>query len=248
MDEQEITVPDYRVVSVYDISQTEGKELPEAHVNMLSGDVERFEELQAALEKSSPYAISIEPILDGAKGRCFYNEQRIAVNEGMSELQTLKTAIHEVAHARLYEKKLHLAEDKRPDKATREVQAESVAYAVCQYWGLDTSDYSFGYIANWSSGRNLEELQASLETIQAAANDLINEMEIHLLELQQQREAQQEQQPKEQEAAYQLDNGNTLFVQTTETGYDYTLYGPDFKALDGGQLDNPDLSLLEAPT
>ena len=246
MDEQEITVPDYRVVSVYDISQTEGKELPEAHVNMLSGDVERFEELQAALEKSSPYAISIEPILDGAKGRCFYNEQRIAVNEGMSELQTLKTAIHEVAHARLYEKNLHLAEDKRPDKATCEVQAESVAYAVCQYWGLDTSDYSFGYIANWSSGRNLEELQASLETIQAAANDLINEMEIHLLELQQQREAQQEQQPKEQEAAYQLDNGNTLFVQTTETGYDYTLYGPDFKALDGGQLDNPDLSLLEA--
>ena len=114
MDEQEITVPDYRVVSVYDISQTEGKELPEAHVNMLSGDVERFEELQAALEKSSPYAISIEPILDGAKGRCFYNEQRIAVNEGMSELQTLKTAIHEVAHARLYEKNLHLAEDKRP--------------------------------------------------------------------------------------------------------------------------------------
>ena len=213
---------------------------------MLSGDVERFEELQAALEKSSPYAISIEPILDGAKGRCFYNEQRIAVNEGMSELQALKTAIHEVAHARLYEKNLHLAEDKRPDKATREVQAESVAYAVCQYWGLDTSDYSFGYIANWSSGRNLEELQASLETIQTAANDLINEMEIHLLELQQQREAQQEQQPKEQEAAYQLDNGNTLFVQTTETGYDYTLYGPDFKALDGGQLDNPDLSLLEA--
>ena len=246
MDEQEITVPDYRVVSVYDISQTEGKELPEAHVNMLPGDVERFEELQAALEKSSPYVISIEPILDGAKGRCFYNEQRIAVNEGMSELQTLKTAIHEVAHARLYEKNLHLAEDKRPDKATREVQAESVAYAVCQYWGLDTSDYSFGYIANWSSGRNLEELQASLETIQAAANDLINEMEIHLLELQQQREAQQEQQPKEQEAAYQLDNGNTLFVQTTETGCDYTLYGPDFKALDGGQLDNPDLSLLEA--
>ena len=104
MDEQEITVPDYRVVSVYDVSQTEGKELPEAHVDMLSGDVEQFQDLQAALERSSPYAISIEPILDGAKGRCFYLEQRIAVNEGMGELQTLKTAIHEVAHARLYEK------------------------------------------------------------------------------------------------------------------------------------------------
>ena len=198
MDEQEITVPDYRVVSVYDVSQTEGKELPEAHVDMLSGDVEQFQDLQAALERSSPYAISIEPILDGAKGRCFYLEQRIAVNEGMGELQTLKTAIHEVAHARLYEKNSHLAEDKQPDKATREVQAESVAYAVCQYWGLDTSDYSFGYIANWSSGRDLKELQASLETIRAAANDLINEMEIHLLELQQERQAQQEHAATEQ--------------------------------------------------
>ena len=200
MDEQEITVPDYRVVSVYDVSQTEGKELPEAHVDMLSGDVEQFQDLQAALERSSPYAISIEPILDGAKGRCFYLEQRIAVNEGMGELQTLKTAIHEVAHARLYEKNSHLAEDKQPDKATREVQAESVAYAVCQYWGLDTSDYSFGYIANWSSGRDLKELQASLETIRAAANGLINEMEIHLLELQQERQAQQEHAAPEQAA------------------------------------------------
>ena len=198
MEEQEITVPDYRVVSVYGVSQTEGKELPEAHVDMLSGDVEQFQDLQAALERSSPYSISIEPILDGAKGRCFYLEQRIAVNEGMSELQTLKTAIHEVAHARLYEKNSHLAEDKQPDKATREVQAESVAYAVCQYWGLDTSDYSFGYIANWSSGRDLKELQASLETIRAAANDLINEMEIHLLELQQERQAQQEHAATEQ--------------------------------------------------
>ena len=198
MEEQEITVPDYRVVSVYDVSQTEGKELPKTHVDMLSGDVEQFQDLQAALEKSSPYAISIEPVWDGAKGRCLYLEQRITVNAGMSELQTLKTAIHEVAHARLYEKNSHLAEDKQPDKATREVQAESVAYAVCQYWGLDTSDYSFGYIANWSSGRDLKELQASLETIRAAANDLINEMEIHLLELQQERQAQQEHAATEQ--------------------------------------------------
>ena len=198
MEEQEITVPDYRVVSVYDVSQTEGKELPKTHVDMLSGDVEQFQDLQVALERSSPYAISIEPVLDGTKGRCFYLEQRITVNAGMSELQTLKTAIHEVAHARLYEKNSHLAGDKQPDKATREVQAESVAYAVCQYWGLDTSDYSFGYIANWSSGRDLKELQASLETIRAAANDLINEMEIHLLELQQERQAQQEHAATEQ--------------------------------------------------
>ena len=231
MEEKEIMVPDYRVVSVYDVSQTEGKELPEAHVAMLSGDVERFEELQAALEKSSPYAISIEPILDGAKGRCFYNEQRIAVNEDMSELQSLKTAIHEVAHARLYEKNSRLAEDKRPDKATREVQAESVAYAVCQYYGLDTSDYSFGYIANWSSGRNLDELQASLETIRAAANDLINEMEIHLLELQQQRQAQQEQQPGVTDTAPEVEAQPAAETITPQAGTD-TPQEPEAPALD----------------
>ena len=191
MEEQTITVPDYRAVSVYDVSQTEGKELPTTHVDVLDGDVEHFQNLQAALTQASPYPISIEPILDGAKGRCFYLEQRIAVNEGMSELQTLKTSIHEVAHARLYEKNSNLPEDQMPDRATREVQAESVAYTVCQYFGLDTSDYSFGYIANWSSGKDLEELQASLETIRSTANDLINEMEAHLLELQQQRQAQQ---------------------------------------------------------
>ena len=191
MEEQTITVPDYRAVSVYDVSQTEGKELPTTHVDVLDGDVEHFQDLQAALIQASPYPISIEPILDGAKGRCFYLEQRIAVNEGMSELQTLKTSIHEVAHARLYEKNSNLPEDQMPDRATREVQAESVAYTVCQYFGLDTSDYSFGYIANWSSGKDLEELQASLETIRSTANNLINEMEAHLLELQQQRQAQQ---------------------------------------------------------
>lgn len=210
-------------------------------------DAAEIAELNAALQNPRGGFESIGQIIDYTENVDYYVHLLDVMSAGqLGDYYLNRSGIHEVAHARLYEKNLHLAEDKRPDKATREVQAESVAYAVCQYWGLDTSDYSFGYIANWSSGRNLEELQASLETIQAAANDLINEMEIHLLELQRQREAQQEQQPKEQEAAYQLDNGNTLFVQTTETGYDYTLYGPDFKALDGGQLDNPDLSLLEA--
>ena len=322
MEEQTITVPDYRAVSVYDVSQTEGKELPTTHVDVLDGNVEHFQDLQAALTQASPYPISIEPILDGAKGRCFYLEQRIAVNEGMSELQTLKTSIHEVAHARLYEKNSNLPEDQMPDRATREVQAESVAYTVCQYFGLDTSDYSFGYIANWSSGKDLEELQASLETIRSTANNLINEMEAHLLELQQQRQAQQAveqtveptveqaaeqpapdsvfsklppeqqqemtdsvkamlqtlidadvkstgevtqgtldaiqtqgfvlsgdgtlQRAEAQEAAYRLESGNILFIQTSENGFDYTMYGPDYKEIDGGQLDNTEYSLSEA--
>ena len=126
-------------------------------------------------------------------------------------------------------------------------EAESVAYAVCQHYGLDTSDYSFGYVAGWSSGRELSELKASLETIRKAANELITDIDGHLAQLQQERETKQEaEQPQEQEAAYRLENGNTLYVQTSETSYDYTLYGPDNKELDGGQLDNPDLSMLAA--
>ena len=122
-----------------------------------------------------------------------------------------------------------------------------MAYAVCQHYGLDTSDYSFGYVAGWSSGRELSELKATLETIRKAANELITDIDGHLAQLQQEREAKQEaEQPQEQEAAYRLENGNTLYVQTSETSYDYTLYGPDNKELDGGQLDNPDLSMLAA--
>lgn len=126
-------------------------------------------------------------------------------------------------------------------------EAESVAYAVCQHYGLDTSDYSFGYVAGWSSGRELSELKASLETIRKAANELITDIDGHLAQLQQEREAKQEaEKPQEQEAAYRLENGNTLHVQTSETGYDYTLYGSDNKELDGGQLDNSDLSMMAA--
>ena len=197
-EEQEVTVPAFKVVTVFDISQTEGKEFPMPYINELAGDVEQYQDFFAALEQSSPYPISIEPIFDGAKGRCFYTEQRIAINEGMSELQTLKTAIHEVAHAKLHAIDREApaeGQEARPDRRTREVQAESVAYTVCQYYGLDTSDYSFGYVADWSSGMELSELRASLETIRATASELITEIDGHLAQLQQQREAQQEQQP-----------------------------------------------------
>ena len=131
----------------------------------------------------------------------------------------------------------------RPDSRTREVQAESVAYAVCQHYGLDTSEYSFGYVAGWSSGRELAELKASLEIIRNAAHELISALDEHLAELRQQRETELS---TAQEAAFALDNGNTLFIQTCDSGYDYTLYGPDNKALDGGQLDAPGLTLKDA--
>ena len=320
---QEIQVPAFKIVSVFDVSQTEGEPLPSIGVEELTGSVERYGEFFKALEQTSPVPIGFEDIPGGSHGYYHLTEKRIAIQEGMSELQTLKTAIHEIAHSKLHAidpEAPAIEQADRPDSRTREVQAESVAYAVCQHYGLDTSDYSFGYVAGWSSGKDLKELKASLETIRATAHELITTIDSHLAQLQKERQAQQEQpqaapleqaaeQPdpdsvfsklppeqqemtdsvkamlqtlidadlkstgevsqgtKEaaqaqgftiagdgtleqakapQEAAYRLENGDYLYIQTSETGYDYTLYDPDYKELDGGQLDNPDLSLAEA--
>ena len=321
---KEIQVPAFKIVSVFDVSQTEGEPLPSIGVEELTGSVERYGEFFKALEQTSPVPIGFEDIPGGSHGYYHLTEKRIAIQEGMSELQTLKTAIHEIAHSKLHAidpEAPAIEQADRPDSRTREVQAESVAYAVCQHYGLDTSDYSFGYVAGWSSGKDLKELKASLETIRATAHELITTIDGHLAQLQKERQAQQEQpqaapleqaaeQPdpdsvfsklppeqqqemtdsvkamlqtlieadlkstgevsqgaKEaaqaqgftiagdgtleqaeapQEAAYRLESGDYLYIQTSETGYDYTLYGPDYKELDGGQLDNPDLSLAEA--
>ena len=321
---QEIQVPAFKIVSVFDVSQTEGEPLPSIGVEELTGSVERYGEFFKALEQTSPVPIGFEDIPGGSHGYYHLTEKRIAIQEGMSELQTLKTAIHEIAHSKLHAidpEAPAIEQADRPDSRTREVQAESVAYAVCQHYGLDASDYSFGYVAGWSSGKDLKELKASLETIRATAHELITTIDGHLAQLQKERQAQQEQpqaapleqaaeQPdpdsvfsklppeqqqemtasvkamlqtlieadlkstgevsqgtKEaaqaqgftiagdgtleqakapQEAAYRLESGEYLYIQTSETGYDYTLYGPDYKELDGGQLDNPDLSLAEA--
>ena len=321
---QEIQVPAFKIVSVFDVSQTEGEPLPSIGVEELTGSVERYGEFFKALEQTSPVPIGFEDIPGGSHGYYHLTEKRIAIQEGMSELQTLKTAIHEIAHSKLHAidpEAPAIEQADRPDSRTREVQAESVAYAVCQHYGLDTSDYSFGYVAGWSSGKDLKELKASLETIRATAHELITTIDDHLAQLQKERQAQQEQpqaapmeqaaeQPdpdsvfsklppeqqqemtdsvkamlqtlidadlkstgevsqetKEaaqaqgftiagdgtleqaeapQETAYRLESSDYLYIQTSETGYDYTLYGPDYKELDGGQLDNPDLSLAEA--
>ena len=195
METQEITIPAYKVVSVFDVSQTEGKELPDLSVSELTGDVEQYRDFFTALERTSPFAIAFETLDGGAKGRCYYEENRIAIHEGMSELQNIKTAIHEISHATMHD----TAPDDptRPDRRTREVQAESVAYAVCQHYGLDTSDYSFGYVAGWSSGKELSELKGSLETIRSTAAKLIETIDGHFAEIQQEKAAVQEQ---EQEA------------------------------------------------
>ena len=196
-EEREIEIPAFRVVTVFDVSQTEGKEIPDIAVSELTGSVEQYQDFFAALEKASPVPIAFENIEGGAHGYYHLEEKRIAIDEGMSELQTLKTAIHEIAHA-----KLHAIDKDAPITE----QAESVAYAVCQHYGLDTSDYSFGYVAGWSSGRELSELKASLETIRKAANELITDIDGHLAQLQQEREAKQEaEQPQEQQTPDQTE-------------------------------------------
>ena len=192
-EEKEITIPAYKVVSVFDVSQTEGKELPDIAVDALTGDVEQYSDFFAALEKTSPVPIGFEKIEGGAHGYYHLEDKRIALDEGMSELQTLKTAIHEIAHAKLHDIDMNAPKDEqqpRVDRRTREVEAESVAYTVCQHYGLDTSDYSFGYVAGWSSGRELAELKSSLETIRSAAADIINSIDGHIAELQKQHEAE----------------------------------------------------------
>ena len=219
-EEKEITIPAFKVVSVFDISQTEGKELPDIAVDMLTGDVECFKDVFAALEKTSPVPIGFEKIEGNSHGYYHLEEKRIAIDEGMSELQTIKTAIHEIAHAKLHDIDPNAPKEEqagRPDRRTREVQAESVAYAVCQHYGLDTSDYSFGYVAGWSSGRELDELKSSLETIRSTAAEIINSIDEHLQEIQKERDKEQAQKGTTIEAAepdkdtfsiYQLKRGD----------------------------------------
>ena len=207
-EEKEVTIPAYKVVSVFDVSQTEGKELPDIAVDELTGDVDRYKDFFAALEKTSPVPIAFENIEGGSHGYYHLEDKRIAINEGMSELQTLKTAIHEIAHAKLHDIDLNAPKDEQQphvDRRTREVEAESVAYTVCQHYGLDTSDYSFGYVAGWSSGRELSELKSSLETIRSAAAEIINSIDENLAELQKAQDkeqtAGQEQPTREEQAA-----------------------------------------------
>ena len=203
---QETQVPAFKIVSVFDVSQTEGEPLPSIGVDELAGNVEQYEDFFKALEQTSPVPMAFEDIPGGSHGYYHLTEKRIAIQENMSELQTLKTAIHEIAHAKLHAIDPDAPVTKqadRPDSHTREVQAESVAYAVCQHYGLDTSDYSFGYVAGWSSGKDLKELRASLETIRATAHELITTIDGHLAELQQQRQAQQAVEQTVEQAAEQ---------------------------------------------
>ena len=169
----EITVNAFKPVSTFDVSQTEGEPIPTIGVNELSGSVEGYETLLAAIKEVVPVPISFEQIDSGAKGYFHLEENRIVVQEGMSEAQTVKTLLHEASHQALHSKEAMAGSDEKKSKNQKECEAESVAYVVCQHYGIDTSDYSFAYVATWSADKEVPELKASLDTIRRTASDLI---------------------------------------------------------------------------
>ena len=324
MEEREVEIPMFRPVKVFDVSQTDGKPLPEL-ASSLSGNVQNYEAFMEALRRSAPVPLSVEPMAADMDGYFSPDRQRIAIREGMSEVQTVSAAVHEIAHSKLHDPKKYEAEptwkivmvsgggvkhDYRLDFATEaeaeqaaaeddwrymdenqfewrleveedltavkqavknrnteEVEAESISYAVCQYYGIQTGENSFGYIATWSQDKTLPELRASLETINTAAGELITDIDRHYkaickergIDLTAQPEQAEPQQPAEempdtpspsteaQEALLLVDEATYLHVQSCDTGWDYTLYdAATRKQLDGGQMDAPELPLSTA--
>ena len=317
MEEKEIEIPMFRPVKVFDVSQTDGKPLPEL-ASSLSGTVPHYEAFMEALRRSAPVPIEFEPMAANMDGYFSSEQQRIALREGMSEVQTISAAVHETAHSKLHDPKKYEAEptwkivmvseggvkhDYRLDftteaeaeqaaaedgwryvdenqfewrleveedltavkqaaknRNTEEVEAESISYAVCQYFGIQTGENSFGYIASWSKDKELKELRASLETINKTSCELINDIERHYKEICKERgidltaAPEPEQAPQQaveevsqpsaeyREALLVLDDTAYLHVQPCDTGWDYTLYDvATMKQLDGGRLDGPDL-------
>ena len=213
MEEKEIEIPMFRPVKVFDVSQTDGKPLPEL-ASSLSGNVQNYEAFMEALRRSAPVPLSVEPMAANMDGYFSPDQQRIAIRAGMSEVQTVSAAVHEIAHSKLHnyakaQEEAARAGDKEPpkkkDRNTEEVEAESISYAVCQYYGIQTGENSFGYIANWSQGKELPELRASLETINKAAGELIADIDRHYKVICKERgidlAAQSEQTVPQQEAA-----------------------------------------------
>lgn len=188
MEEIEIKIPMFRVVYVFDVSQTEGRPLPEI-VSDLTGDVQQYDAFMDALHRASPVPISIEPIASSTDGYFSLTEQVITIRAGMSEVQTVCATVHEIAHAKLHNYDISNTQSEqseelpKKDQRTKEVEAESIAYAVCQYYGIETAENSFGYIAGWSKGKELSELRASLETINQTASELIDDIDRHFMQL-----------------------------------------------------------------
>lgn len=247
-EEKTIQIPMYKPVTVFDVSQTEGKPLPQL-AHDLSGNVENYDVFMEALRRSSPVPISVEVMGGGMDGYFDLEHQDIAIRKGMSEVQTVSAVIHEMAHALLHNRTKD-AEEKTPElsRSTEEVQAESISYAVCAYYGIATGDNSFGYIASWSKDKTLPELRESLEVISKTADGLINDIDRHYAEIMKEREAEliAAEPAMAMERLYAVDD-RYLHVQRTDTGVDYTIYDKaSMKEIDGGQLDMEISTLTEA--
>lgn len=264
IEEKEIRIPMFKVVSVFDVSQTTGKPLPQLAAD-LSGNVQQYEVFMEALRRASPVPIEIKPVARDTDGFFSIKAQSITIRAGMSEVQTVCAAVHEIAHAKLhdYEHMTELADDGETilvpgekSRNTEEVEAESISYAVCQYYGIETGENSFGYIATWSKGKELKELRASLETINKTASELITDIDRHFAEICKERGIDREnlaaaEQPSveapEAEKLYMVDNDKYIHVQRSDTGIDYTIYDAgSAKVLDGGVLDGTEQQLPTA--
>ena len=247
-EEKTIQIPMYKPVTVFDVSQTEGRPLPQL-AHDLSGNVANYDVFMEALRRSSPVPISIEVMGGGMDGYFDLEHQDIAIRKGMSEVQTVSAVIHEMAHALLHNR-IKDTEEKTPElsRSTEEVQAESISYAVCAYYGIATGDNSFGYIASWSKDKTLPELRESLEVISKTADGLINDIDRHYAEILKEREAEliAAEPAMAMERLYTVDD-RYLHVQRTDTGVDYTIYDKaSMKELDGGQLDMEISTLAES--
>jgi len=259
-EEKEIKIPYFKVVSVFDVSQTDGRPLP-AIVSTLDGRVEKYDIFLEALKRSSPVPIGFKKLAPNLDGYFSPKDQAITLREGMSEVQTVCAAVHEIAHAKLHDydnqptvevEEGVFEEPERKGRRTEEVEAESVAYSVCQYFHIETAENSFGYIAGWSQGKELKELRESLETINKTASELITDMEHHIGEICQERgidltpEVEGLLSDQDLESLYLVNDSIYLHVQKVDNGWDYTLYDKEtMRQIDGGLME--DEVIAESP-
>ena len=247
-EEKEVQIPMFRPVKVFDVSQTDGKPLPErvqSPVAELTGNVEHYEAFMEALRRISPVPIEIKPLSNDLDGFFSPSKQSITLRDGMSEVQTVCAAVHEIAHSKLHDYAKQ-PNSQPKDSSTEEIEAESIAYTVCAYFGIETSANSFGYVATWSKDKDLKAFKDSLGTIRKTSSELISGVEQQFKEICKERgislePAQPAQKQPEQdiEKLYMVDNEKYIHVQHSDTGIDYTIYdAASAKALDGGVLDD----------
>ena len=244
-EEKEVQIPMFRPVKVFDVSQTDGKPLPErvqSPVAELTGNVEHYEAFMEALRRISPVPIEIKPLSNDLDGFFSPSKQSITLRDGMSEVQTVCAAVHEIAHSKLHDYAKQ-PNSQPKDSSTEEIEAESIAYTVCAYFGIETSANSFGYVATWSKDKDLKAFKESLDTIRKTSSDLISGVEQQFKEICKERgislEPEKPAQEQDTEKLYMVDNEKYIHVQRSDTGIDYTIYdAASAKALDGGVLDD----------